>query len=167
MHDSSDVLEELREKLADESRLAVLARNEHLRWMAFHHVRGIRRWDLQCPPVSELLILKKDGTRKKIRENQVVNFRSHAALVSFDELPFVDLQLARAVKPEVDWMEVDFVGPHTERPSEDAQQEERTHERGLNYTNKDYALQAVDYGFCRSIPDNLKAVSKNVRVVRK
>ena len=63
-------------------------RIEHLRWMAFHLVRGIERW---CPTEKELLDLKSAG--RKIKANMLLKTGErpvHAALVEFDELPKVD-----------------------------------------------------------------------------
>ena len=63
-------------------------RIEHLRWMAFHLVRGIERW---CPTEKELRDLKAEG--RKIKANMFLKTGErpvHAALVKFDELPKVD-----------------------------------------------------------------------------
>lgn len=63
-------------------------RIEHLRWMAFHLVRGIERW---CPTEKELRGLKAAG--RKIKANMLLKAGErpvHAALVEFDELPKVD-----------------------------------------------------------------------------
>ena len=61
---------------------------EHLRWMAFHLVRGIECW---CPTEKELQNLKSAG--RKIKANMLLKTGErpvHAALVEFDELPKVD-----------------------------------------------------------------------------
>lgn len=63
-------------------------RIEHLRWMAFHLVRGIECWR---PTEKELRDLKAEG--RKIQANMFLKTGErpvHAALVEFDELPKVD-----------------------------------------------------------------------------
>lgn len=68
------------------NRLDVLAENEHLRWMAWHFVRGIRVWR---PTKEELetIALQNDG---KVRHNRIKELNAHADLVEFGELPKVD-----------------------------------------------------------------------------
>ena len=63
-------------------------RIEHLRWMAFHLVRGIECWK---PTKDELQKLKRE--RGKIKPSMLLKTGErhvHAALVEFDELPSVD-----------------------------------------------------------------------------
>lgn len=71
--------------------LDTLARNEHFRWNAWHRMRGYRRWDLEDPPI--------EGEAKK-KANKLEDFRRHAAIVDYDDLPAVDLRLARAIDAE-------------------------------------------------------------------
>ena len=66
-------------------------RIEHLRWMAFHFVRGVECW---CPQKSELEKLAVDGgKRRKVKPNMLLKSEEryvHAALRKFDDLPQVD-----------------------------------------------------------------------------
>ena len=80
-------VQNLADALGDVKRDA-FGRIEHLRWMAFHLVRGIERW---CPTEKELRDLKAEG--RKIKANMFLKTGErpvHAALVEFDELPQVD-----------------------------------------------------------------------------
>ncbi len=69
----------------------LFARIEHLRWMAFHFVRGVECWR---PDVDELKMLAIDRNGyKQVKPNMLLkgNIRyAHAALKEFDELPAVD-----------------------------------------------------------------------------
>ena len=68
-------------------------RIEHLRWMAFHFVRGVECWR---PRRSELEKLADvGGTKRRVKPNMLLKSESderyvHAALRDFDELPQVD-----------------------------------------------------------------------------
>ena len=81
-------------------------RIEHLRWMAFHFVRGVECW---FPQESELKALSvADGTKRKVKPNMLLRTGEryvHAALRDFDELPRVDalfnsVNLANGQKPD-------------------------------------------------------------------
>ena len=68
------------------------SRIEHLRWMAFHFVRGIESWR---PPVEELraLVHSDDGSKQQAKPNMLLKTSErhvHAALRDFDDLPEVD-----------------------------------------------------------------------------
>ena len=70
-----------------DKKLEKLAETEHLRWMAFHLVRGIKSWDASDEtqwPVDE------NGKRKKVRANRITEINAHAALVDFAKLTDVD-----------------------------------------------------------------------------
>ena len=68
------------------NRLDVLAEDEHLRWMAYHFVRGVRVWR---PTEKEIRdIAHRNGG--KVRHNRIKDLNAHADLVEFCELPDVD-----------------------------------------------------------------------------
>lgn len=66
--------------------LDVLAEDEHLRWMAFHFVRGIKAWKPSAVEIEEVA----DRTGKKVRHNMIGEFNAHADLVPYADLPKVD-----------------------------------------------------------------------------
>lgn len=86
--------------------LEILAECEHLRWNAFHLVRGIRKWDLQSPSLDEVYaaLLAESGLKrdcqllgcahlkvlKGVKHNQILRMNAHAALVPFGDLPRTD-----------------------------------------------------------------------------
>lgn len=98
----------------------VLARTEHLRWCAYLRTRGYRRWDLVSPfSVEEVAARRRSrGLVPNRLAQQVAAFGAHAALVPYDELPALDLRLARAVYPEAAFREEDFVGKVRPRVAE-------------------------------------------------
>lgn len=63
-----------------------LADAEHLRWMAFHYVRGVRRWDVKAQPD-----LWKTAGKVKANLREAAN--RHAALVPSAELPLLEWRL--------------------------------------------------------------------------
>jgi hypothetical protein len=78
---------EMLSKMLNEKCGRTLAESEHRRWMAFHFVRGWKRW---IPDEGELRDLSADGTRC-VRPNSMKNrARVHANLVDFKELGDVD-----------------------------------------------------------------------------
>ena len=90
--------------------LLTLAETEHLRWNAFHRMRGYRVWDILGrnnalddlpPPLPE-----------KIKANQLELLGKHADLVPFSVLPDVDMQLkAWALKKDKSTLNrMDFEG---------------------------------------------------------
>ena len=86
-----------------------LARVEHLRWMAFMRTHGVRRWDLINPSIEEV-----DRVGKIVRKNEVkANVREligrHGALADYNDLPKVNMQLAK-YKGMCDCCENDFIG---------------------------------------------------------
>ena len=66
--------------------LEVLAENEHLRWMAFHFVRGIKTWTPSKEEIREVA----NRTGKKVKHNMIESLNAHADLVPYKELPKVD-----------------------------------------------------------------------------
>ena len=92
--------------LLTKEKLDRLAETEHLRWMAFHFLRGIETWDL--PPTAQ------PTTTSEIKANRRKEINAHAALVEFSELPKVDDWLWRAngqqgVKKELQQTDRNFV----------------------------------------------------------
>ena len=75
-----------RADLSDEL-LERLAETEHLRWMAFHLVRGIKWWD---PNDKTLLPTSRDGKPIRVKANRRKDINAHAALVEFSQLPKID-----------------------------------------------------------------------------
>lgn len=73
-----------------------LARVEHLRWMAFMRTHGVRSWDLINPSIDEIDRIGKivDVEKKKVKANVRGLIGCHAALVDYDKLPDVNLQIA-------------------------------------------------------------------------
>lgn len=66
-------------------------RIEHLRWMAFHFVRGVECWRPQKSELEELA--KNGGETRKVKPNMLLKSDGryvHAALREYDELPQVD-----------------------------------------------------------------------------
>ena len=66
--------------------LDVLAEDEHLRWMAFHFVRGIKVWKPSAVEIEEVA----HRTGKKVRHNMIGELNAHADLVPYADLPNVD-----------------------------------------------------------------------------
>lgn len=73
-----------------------LADAEHLRWMAFHYVRGIRTWD----PENDLNVLESVKAQmgpglkaKQIKANQRILANRHAALIPTEKLFRMDVFL--------------------------------------------------------------------------
>ena len=66
-------------------------RIEHLRWMAFHFVRGVECWSPQESELRKLAVV--GGTKRKVKPNMLLKSGEryvHAALREYDELPQVD-----------------------------------------------------------------------------
>lgn len=66
--------------------LDILAKCEHLRWVAWHFVRGVKRWR----PTKEDLEVIANQNGEKVKHNRIKELNAHADLVEFDELPAVD-----------------------------------------------------------------------------
>ena len=66
--------------------LDVLAEDEHLRWMAFHFVRGIKAWKPSVMEIEEVA----HRTGKEVRHNRIDELNAHADLVPYADLPKVD-----------------------------------------------------------------------------
>ena len=85
----------------------VMARIEHLRWMLYLFTQGIRTWDLKTPvsvqDVANAVLANAKERHSFVVPNslakQTTAFRAHAALIPFDELAELDVQLACAVNP--------------------------------------------------------------------
>ena len=82
----SDCAAEYAEKVKSPAIISLLAENEHLRWNAYHFVKGVLRWN----PKEQVIL----GATKA---NQIAEYNRHAALVPFDELPDVDVVVAQLV----------------------------------------------------------------------
>ena len=66
--------------------MEVLAEDEHMRWMAFHLVRGIKAWNPTDDEIAERIV----NTGKAARHNAISDLNAHADLVDYSELPDVD-----------------------------------------------------------------------------
>ena len=66
--------------------LEVLAEDEHLRWLAFHIVRGIKVWR----PSDKEIENRIANTGKAALHNAIADLNAHADLVEYSELPDVD-----------------------------------------------------------------------------
>ena len=66
--------------------LEVLAEVEHLRWMAYHFVRGVKVW----APTAQEIEEKAERTGKAVRHNAIDEINAHADLVDYVALPSVD-----------------------------------------------------------------------------
>ena len=96
-------------QLLSEKRLEKLSEMEHMRWMAFHLVRGWRRWK---PTPEELDALAKK-CRKTLKPNALKQKANgeipvHADLTDYGELAAVD-ELFNKVNRTQGWAEVDSV----------------------------------------------------------
>lgn len=79
--------------LLNHDREMVLARNEHLRWNAYHRMLGYSCWDMNSPRIEDL-------PPRERKANQLESLGRHAALVDFDDLLNVDYRIACALNPE-------------------------------------------------------------------
>ena len=66
--------------------LVTLAENEHLRWMAYHFVRGVKTWD----PRPDEIDAKAVRTGEEVKHNAIDEINAHADLVDYAVLPSVD-----------------------------------------------------------------------------
>ena len=66
--------------------LDILAEDEHLRWMAYHFVRGVKVWS----PTPQEIEEKVTRTGKAARHNAIADINAHADLVDYAALPGVD-----------------------------------------------------------------------------
>lgn len=110
--------------------LAVLARNEHLRWNAYHRMLGYSKWDMVRPDINKL---------ENKEANQLDTFWKHACIADFDDLPKVDVVIAQAKDPtnnsiNEDDYKCDFYGN----------------------SQKD-SYQKYDYDFVKAIWENVEA----------
>lgn len=83
----------------------MLARNEHLRWNAYHLMLGYSPWDMVSPPLAGF-------SGKQVKANQIATCGKHAAIVDYDQLPSVDYRIACALRPanRTELKPEDFVG---------------------------------------------------------
>lgn len=114
----------------------LLARNEHLRWNAYHRMLGCSLWDMTVPPLDGL-------AKDQVKANQIATCGKHAALVDYDHLPAVDYRIACALRPEnrTSLKPEDFIGD----VSVDVLGNGRPRD----------SLQAYDIHFVRKLYDNL------------
>ena len=68
--------------------LDILAEDEHLRWNAFHFMRGISTWELDSITNDDVAAVEKP--------KDIANHLRHAALVDFSELSKVDIKFGKA-----------------------------------------------------------------------
>ena len=66
--------------------LDILAEDEHLRWMAYHFVRGVKVW---APTEDEIEEMAGSAGREVVH-NAIADFNAHADLVEYSSLPTVD-----------------------------------------------------------------------------
>ena len=66
--------------------LDVLAEDEHMRWMAFHFVRGINVWSPTAEEIEEVA----NRTGREVKHNMIDELNAHADLVPYADLPKVD-----------------------------------------------------------------------------
>lgn len=66
--------------------LDILAEDEHLRWMAYHFVRGVKTWS----PTPQEIEEKLARTGKAVKHNAIDDINAHADLVDYDALPGID-----------------------------------------------------------------------------
>lgn len=69
-----------------QNHLEVLAEDEHMRWMAFHFVRGVKVWSPSEQEIEDRIV----KTGKAAAHNVIADFNAHADLVDYSELPAVD-----------------------------------------------------------------------------
>ena len=150
--------------------LEILAECEHLRWNAFHLVRGIRKWDLQSPSIDEVYaaLLAESGLKrdcplmsrahlkalKGVKHNQIMRMNAHAALVPFGDLPRTDAvfdNFLRGIMHQgpCNAVSADFQGEGQKRHC--AVVGEVKYGFGRNCD----AMQENDYKFCRTIYENV------------
>lgn len=133
-----DRVDEKEVQKAIERHIDHLARVEHLRWNAYHVMRGYLPWDLKDPDIMSLEA--KDREAK-----QLARFGKHADIVPFDALPEVDYKIACAVDERNRTVPLDaFVGDKTV---------DLYNWEGIQ-KNKD-CTQRKDYPFCRQIVHNV------------
>lgn len=77
---------------APKNHLEVLAENEHLRWMAFHFVRGVKVWAPADAEIEERI----QRTCKAATHNAIADINAHADLVDYSKLPDVDAKFDAA-----------------------------------------------------------------------
>ena len=83
-------------------------RIEHLRWMAFHFVRGVGCWRPQKSELEVLAGVGGESEKRKVKPSMLLKSDEryvHAALCEYDELPQVDelfksVNLAAAQQPD-------------------------------------------------------------------
>lgn len=71
---------------APKNHLEILAEDEHLRWMAFHFVRGVKVWSPSEQEIEERIA----KTGKAAAHNAIADINAHADLVDYSKLPAVD-----------------------------------------------------------------------------
>lgn len=153
--------------------LCLLAECEHLRWNAFHFVRGIRKWDMQSPSLDEVYgsLLAEAGLErscqqevlegraylkvlKEIKHNQIKRMNAHAALVPFRDLPRTDADFDNFLcgimhQGLPNAVPADFQGEKQKRHC--AVVDEVAYGFGLNCD----AMQENDFKFSRTLYDNV------------
>ena len=86
-------IEEIKARLQDERRFDALAESEHMRWMAFHFVRGWMRWN---PSHEELASLANEEKEQKkpgatgLEPNAKKKNKLHGNLIDFNDLEELD-----------------------------------------------------------------------------
>ena len=82
---TQEMITQVKATMLNGSRLQMLSESEHMRWMAFHFVRGWKTWK----PTQEEL--EKLATKKQVEPSSIKKLvKKHAALVDFAKLDEVD-----------------------------------------------------------------------------
>ena len=94
--------------------LLTLAKTEHLRWNAYHRMLGYRRWNVLDVDAEYENVPEPKPPRDAIKANQLETIGKHADIVPFDDLPDVDVKIARWKTGRCDLKREDYVGLHAD-----------------------------------------------------
>ena len=100
-------------RVGESAVLDVLAKNEHLRWMAFMRTHGVQSWNLRQPSMEatrKMWRTVKGDETVGLKANMRMATGRHAALVPYNELPDVDLKIAAFNDPKTPVKREMFVG---------------------------------------------------------
>lgn len=142
--------EEFSKTINDHNRKKTLAEGEHLRWNAYNRMLGYSCWDLKDPKIENM-------EKKDIKANQIDKFGKHAAIVNFDELPFVDYKIACAIdsRNEKELKVEDFENREVKCWCFDGKS-------GTIVKESKTSLQGNDYNFVDEIWTNIKEVDMKI-----
>lgn len=100
----------------------VIAKDEHLRWNAYHRMLGYSRWDLINPP------LEREDAKKA---NKIKKFKKHASLIDFDDLPWLDYRIDCA--KDINLKKFDFIETDVDKYKLNINNEENDNTQGNDY----------------------------------